>query len=1109
MLLLDVTKNGFIKGNKIYVTDLYNVILEEDDTDTDNNPGILDTQSKSFDKLFKKYKRDFPYLDSNLFIEVLKDINGVNSKYEKMRDSERKKIRTALNKKASLMIKVPISKVPSTEIDKIVKRDSQGDYGFSLANVVLEVPEETRDSFVDSEALFNNFHLSERIPFISISKTGRKALIKVSSTLKNKPDLVKSWSTSERSKSGDYEESKKVVMKMPRNIMLKVLVRPEKYATVNIFKNGKVVMRITWVENEHGDEKSLKEAIKIISKEIQKINELRRLIFTDTTKKIPVPTYENSLIRSIDTNLRFNLDFDKVAIESTLKNKKELQEFVKHELFTKSRDEVKLQYKRVSKLIADKDVAKVILEEESDKKLIIRIRTNPLYTSSTSVNIKNATNINQANVVYDFVVALFRSIYKSEDIPVSTPSVIQKSVSKLKALQLAGIPIDGRDCQKKFQPIIASKEERPDLPRKESYAVFVKGKRLVCDDPNIPYPGFQQGGKVCCFKKDQRGKPIFMDYYVPEGEEAPARSRRQTDITKIIERFNLDTDKYILKDKLLQPGQIGVLPDKIKYLFKKIPSEKKSSFLRIGVEQRSDQFLNAIMEAVRKHLEKDDKIFNNLKDFKNILIEYLSKNRFISLENGNIAKSISMTHFKENILRPNQLNENVLLDLVSRASKVNVWILSEKLGNVLCRSGDPQEFNKNVFILKKEIPETKTVHYEPIFEFSTSKNSDVTEIKRVFSNNSEIAKLIRELYMYSCESTPIVQTEYTEPLPAKKTFDILTKNDITVSHQIMNPFKQIIFLIVDFKKRKLIIPVKPSGAVDNEDVKIMKDVTDFKLKITPKILGFYTKLFQQTNLMLRPVSQIIMNDDLVAVVLENGLFVPSNPTSRINEFPISDINYYEYIDAFLANPEQQVVDARMKTMMRLDYYTHMLHQIRYEFSTFINDPANKPYKNDLKDTIESVTKTRSQKTKEIKDMVKKIISRIIVTKKDSDLPFSLSRDRHRCSGSTCDKNPFCGLDSSKKCKAVLNTSLLKKEELTDIIVTELVNDTYVQSIINGQVDLYITKQEEFTVRPGEIILMNIDDILKWSEGKPVRRRSVIESRSPERPVRQRRKTTVN
>jgi hypothetical protein len=171
-----------------------------------------------------------------------------------------------------------------------------------------------------------------------------------------------------------------------------------------------------------------------------------------------------------------------------------------------------------------------------------------------------------------------------------------------------------RNCKPDRMPVIVSEEEAikansggksimkfprdiPDDPNAFKFPMDGEGQHYyVCNNPGYKYVGIKNNKLKnadvypyvpCCYGRDQRKKPKYLHYY--EGKELIVGEKKQHNI--------------ISTDKILKYDQFGTLPPNLENLFTIIDPDPKYEYVRKGVYESRNSFINVVMEALNDETE--------------------------------------------------------------------------------------------------------------------------------------------------------------------------------------------------------------------------------------------------------------------------------------------------------------------------------------------------------------------------------------------------------------------------------------------------------------------------------------------------------------------------
>lgn len=1171
MIVADITKTGFIPNNEIYMESLlqrilnnfseFRIIFSELHT-TDKSPDVQEQ--------LQELSIDYPLIDETFLQFAIFMVANLNSELEPLdlleelnyqRDKEsflsqlenfKKKLNEDYQmfdeinlKQENDLSRIPINSENDLIINDITEKYKNGIYKSGILNILLEFegPFDSNNNhfeFIDLHILFDQMEASDDIPFISIGNKEPKGtpFMKIYEKMIEKKNIIDKWILIEK----DTPSGLKRTMKAPQGLTFRIKMG-NNYNLVNIFKDGKIRFRLSWSENEKATLENVKESIEILKKYIKTLNK-KRIAFKEKYT-IPSPSFESSIIQTIDSALLIKLTINKedvyytIESESALKNffsfaeqqkkKEQLCEDLgipkricdrtsKTELIAKakknnislvtdsvSKEQVNLIYNKVSKRIKEvyKKRSKIDLtqptvetqsddledsSEKIDTRVLLTIKNSAEFDNHIIFLVKNTKTIALANIIFDMGLSLLKMTFKKDDLLQSIPS-IKKNVplKKINLFKQLGIPYNARKCQQKKQPEVDGK------PQKGSYSIIINGYNLTCQNPEFPYPGFQNDGIPCCFKTNQKDKTVFKKYNnIKEFKE-------ETDDVK------LDLGNVITKNKLLLPGKRGLLFGEIGKFFELVKG-KNEEFNRIGVYQEEFPFLNVIYEVIKSVMK-----FESFKSFKNELENFLNYGTYLkprsanitdihknettdikykgelvsiyeSLGNGLISRQLKQSEYITEIINGKKSDHTLLLDLLTKFTRMNIFIFSEKFQNILCYSDyydtlDSWEISNGPSIILLKYGE----YYEPIYLIRGSK------VTKIYSAESIVSKMIKKVYSYSCNVTPSKQTFFSEALTARKTFDLLKLKGFDAKAQLITAFNETVFLVIN---NSILIPVKPSGPI--EDLKISKkikkkDIEDLRIRTAQELIKIYSNLSQQLGINLKVKQQVVENGKVTSVILENGFAVPTKESEYIQGIPISKINFALDIDNVIRSG-LKLTDERVILAEKINTYKGVKLQTRYELSKYLQRSKNKEILKRLKKLVESSKKSEEEKNQEIYEIISDIIPTLSVKVKRITAVDKVLKQEFRSKGLCkvteednevktvrCSENPFCAI-SNFKCKVAIPKKYYPN--LVESIAKEISQDINYKEILSGKVILD-SDVGEFIKRPGEVIITDIDSAVRW------------------------------
>lgn len=224
------------------------------------------------------------------------------------------------------------------------------------------------------------------------------------------------------------------------------------------------------------------------------------------------------------------------------------------------------------------------------------------------------------------------------------------------------IDFKARLCQTNRQPAIVKAGETSIYTIKVNETVFgcIRNKKF-------PYPGITSTNQPCCFKKDQRNKTVFKNFFT----------------TKIF------TKKFKIKktNEILNPDEISNLQSIYK-LFN-LPGYEH---YRLGVEN------NKCILGVFSILFKIE-----MKTLQYNLVGYLTNDIYTSLNNGDISLLSPIADYTSHILSKENKHHKNFIHLLSLYFNINIYILDKDTNTIIFPNDvllkDVSYFDKNVFII--------------------------------------------------------------------------------------------------------------------------------------------------------------------------------------------------------------------------------------------------------------------------------------------------------------------------------------------------------------------------------------------------------------------------
>lgn len=349
------------------------------------------------------------------------------------------------------------------------------------------------------------------------------------------------------------------------------------------------------------------------------------------------------------------------------------------------------------------------------------------------------------------------------------------------------------------------------------------------------------------------------------------------------------THHIITTDKVLPVKRIGVLPSGIQKIFDNL-NLPEIKFYRMGVNQGSDSFLEAISVNTDKSVQEIHKIIN----------QKLTYNLFLSLENGELAFLFgkNFKNFKS-FLKDSKENKSYIhyWDLIQYLLDIQIIILDYFEQSIIChKKSHVLNLNKKtIFVIKFEN------NYEPIIainNFGIIKNIDMKE-------NS----IVKKFYDFVCDPIPKINLK-------------------DVRYQIIDSAKnKVLFLVT---KDNFFIPINElinysSGPIAGLEIRSLN-----KRKPTAE------KMFQLSKKYGVEIEGQILNSEnsknqeVIGLLTKKFTVIPVKNSPVIKDVPISDYNYFPDAEKSLSKSSKP--DSRIKFINYKHQIELMYHLLKYKYS---------------------------------------------------------------------------------------------------------------------------------------------------------------------------------
>ena len=292
--------------------------------------------------------------------------------------------------------------------------------------------------------------------------------------------------------------------------------------------------------------------------------------------------------------------------------------------------------------------------------------------------------------------------------------------------------------------------DRPDDPDAFKFPMDGEGQQYyVCDNPEFKYAGIKLNKLKnadtypyvpCCFAKPQEKKPKYLNYY--EGKELVTGEKKQHNI--------------IRTDKILKNNQFGTLPPNIENLFTIIDPDPKFEYVRKGVHNNKNSFINVVMEALNDEtgildVEDDD-------ERGKILTEKrlgLAKKNIVplcrqELYDINVKQIIRLIENPENYFNP-----NLFVHLLEDHFDCNIYLFTRKvMDGEMTLPRHIQAYYKNrskkrsIYVYEhmgSESDRAKHPQCELIVKYNTKKSMDNVQYSFTYKESRNIRNVFSRL----------------------------------------------------------------------------------------------------------------------------------------------------------------------------------------------------------------------------------------------------------------------------------------------------------------------------------------------------------------------------
>lgn len=566
--------------------------------------------------------------------------------------------------------------------------------------------------------------------------------------------------------------------------------------------------------------------IKSWIKKYKNIKELNNCI------KVKILSGNSYALLTIYTNGNFNIKYnfkkiDNINFDNLNKNIKiYLYTFLKNTSYILNKnitlqddDQINIKYAitmfEINKYVLYKELEYKIRNEYPEfsinQKKIKNILTLKSNLTGNTIIINNLDKVNTRitlygiNTEYEILkyIKLFINIFSELK---STDFLKKNNKKNIKILREKGVSVSAVGCQKIRQPSLIKSElinssnsiKSGKSIKSGNFKDLKSGIVFSCNNKKFPFVGFTNNNIICCFKKDQTKKLVYLRNTIPDYNDSQI----------FIEDSEILKKDFIVTDKLLEPNRLSTNTG---FLIKNLV---KVYSYRFGVVQNYNIPINLIEMVLKKRINIDK------------IIDLLKTNEFIykSLDNGNLELKMTLDEYIS-FLISNKIKGINLFELLTIFTGIDILLIDQN-----CIKHIGKNINNKVILIKK----TKN-YYEPIF-YINNKNIirifNKNDINYSFTNYEFDNIKVKLQFLNAFNKVSYIDTNYgiipvypkglNINYPVTKDFNKLHLLNAKDQYNLISKLKfKIVSQIVDNNKttgivtdKDLIIPVKKSIPLD-------------------------------------------------------------------------------------------------------------------------------------------------------------------------------------------------------------------------------------------------------------------------------------------------------
>ena len=591
------------------------------------------------------------------------------------------------------------------------------------------------------------------------------------------------------------------------------------------------------------------------------------------------------------------------------------------------------------------------------------------------------------------------------------------------------------------------------------------------------YPGFVKEGKhpdglciPCCYKnwdtKEHVGRKekcanqnlkiesVIENEEVEKEETAPSISEKE-EVPKKTKKVIEKEDYVMAPEKNLDPQRWGYLPLSIQYFLRENNADCQISktntnirlnhtcLLRHGVEENENQsFIAVIADAL--YYSNVNKV-PTIKEMKEILIDALNIDDYLSYQNGNLFISFNIDEVEQEKIQNNyqEYQNSKIYNIAKNSENLDyfdkivtsfenfkaflrddtVMIDYTYLWDFICKP-NPKLFEQGINLVILEINElNETVnfvcptnhyssetykatrptlmiikkgnYYEPIYSYrNEEKKLKVTQTftemdpKLPKSIRALFKKIIKPLMLKTCLPLESMPNKYNfkHPFILNNLIAELNKLGYTIISQVVNFQNKVIGIVCeDSNKNKGFVPCYPS-AVNYTYLYVLMNEDDLFNNYNDTI-QFLNNLYNKSKgtVKCRPMFKVVEGDMVVGVLTETNQFVQISNYEKLSSIPdsLDELEYNDYYNADKTTLLSNDVDTeRIEVINKIKIETNLYNAFRNTIRILLNDFKNLNLREKIEEEIKSPYILYNEKLRSINSYLRELVDDKIKFVKD-------------------------------------------------------------------------------------------------------------------------------